>query len=398
MLKLGFWSKKPPAADVLRALPAERLLHSEICRTRLRQLGALVSVPHASFARLYRAPIFLFARYVQQLPASEADHHAYPGGLLDHVLEVVVTALSLRRGYLLPPRAEPEIVSRKQDLWTYAVFAAALLQDIGKVAVDQRIAIFDKRGRATGDWDVWQGPMKKKIWYRTAFVHDRGRVSREPVAPLFAPVILPTDGLSWLASDADVFSCWLGVLTGQQDQAGILGTIVNGARTASIVNDLKPQVPGSTDVDVALKSTTPHQPPTARATLKAETNAGKREDQEHDFLDWLRNMVCAGRIPVNDVNARIHTVAEGVLLVSPGIFKDFTTNSRDLDDWSSVQKRFQKLRLHRKTREGTNIHRYELTDSRKKASVNGLLIPDPAVIFGDRSPPPPNPRLELHSG
>lgn len=398
MLSLRFWSKKPPVPNLLRVLPTEELLNSKIRRTRLRQLGALVSVPHTSFARLYRAPVVSLARYVQRLPASETDHHTYLGGFLDHVLEMVVTALSLRRGYLLPPGAEPEVVSRKQDLWTYAVFTAALLRDIGKVVMDQRITIVDKRGRVTGDWDPWQGPMNKRIWYRTAFVRDRDRISHEPVAPLFAPVILPADALSWLASDTDVFSCWLGVLTRQQDQAGILGTIVNRARAGSIVNDLNPQAPGTTNVDAEVKTTT-HQPPTATATRRPEeNNVEKREDQDHDFLGWLRNMVRAGKLPVNVVSARIHTVPEGVLLVSPGIFKDFTTNNRDLGDWNSVQKRFQKLRLHRKTREGTNIHRYELTDRRKKASVNGLLIPDPAVIFGDRPPPPPNPRLELHSG
>jgi integrating conjugative element relaxase (TIGR03760 family) len=397
MPKLSFWSKKPPVSDALRALPAEVLLNSEPRRTRLRQLGALVSVPHSFFSHLYRAPLLSFTRYVQQLPAPETDHHTYPGGLLDHVLDVVVTALSLRRGYLLPPGAQPEIVSRKQDLWTYAVFAAALLRDIGQVAVEQRVTIVDKRGHATGDWDVWQGPMDKGMWYRVSLVRDRNRISREPVAPLFAPLILPADALSWLASDADVLSCWLGVLTGAQERAGVLGDIVNRADAASIANDLKVEVPGTKDVNIEMKPTVPHQPLTANAASNPKTtNIDQRSDLEHDFLGWLRNMVCAGKIPVNDMNARIHTVPEGVLLVSPAVFKDFTAKRADVDDWSSVQKRFQKLRVHRKTHDGANIHRYELTGSRKRAGINGLLIPDPAVIFGDRPPPPPNPRLQLH--
>ena len=84
-----------------------------------------------------------------------APHRAANGGLVSKYRRLDQAASCV----------EPEIVSRKQDLWTYAVFAAALLRDIGKVVVDQRVTIVDKRGRSTGDWDVWQGPMNKGMWY-----------------------------------------------------------------------------------------------------------------------------------------------------------------------------------------------------------------------------------------
>jgi hypothetical protein len=56
---------------------------------------------------------------------------------------------------------------------------------------------------------------------------------------------------------------------------------------------------------------------------------------------------------INTVHARVHTVPDGLLLVSPGIFKDF-----DRENWSLAQKRFQKLKLHQRTPQGTNIWVY----------------------------------------
>jgi hypothetical protein len=59
---------------------------------------------------------------------------------------------------------------------------------------------------------------------------------------------------------------------------------------------------------------------------------------------------------MNTVNARVHRVREGLLLVSPGIFRDYAAATQA--PWANVQKRFQKLRLHRKTPEGLNIWTY----------------------------------------
>ena len=96
------------------------------------------------------------------------------------------------------------------------------------------------------------------------------------------------------------------------------------------------------------------------------------------------------KFETNSVNARIHTVAEGLLLVSPGIFKDY-----DKTNWQHVQKRFQKLKLHRKTTEGTNIFTYQVTGKRNKSRIKGFLIETPNNVFSEVKFPSPNPHLEL---
>ena len=126
-------------------------------------------------------------------------------------------------------------------------------------------------------------------------------------------------------------------------------------------------------------------------TVSTSETAGS-SDAGEQFLAWLRDGVASRRIQVNTVNARVHVVPEGVLLVSPGIFRDFAGQHPE-HEWSNVQKRFQKLKLHRKTETGTNIHAYRVTGERKRSSINGLLLPDAAVVFCTSSPPLPNPHI-----
>ncbi len=92
-------------------------------------------------------------------------------------------------------------------------------------------------------------------------------------------------------------------------------------------------------------------------------------------------------LAINTVNARVHTVPEGLLLVSPGIFKDF-----DRENWSLAQKRFQKLKLHKRTPQATNIWSYQVKGDRKHSRINGILIPEPQQALGLQLPPP-NPHL-----
>lgn len=48
-------------------------------------------------------PLERYAELVQHFPASESYHHAYPGGMLDHGLEIVAYALKLRQSHPQPP-------------------------------------------------------------------------------------------------------------------------------------------------------------------------------------------------------------------------------------------------------------------------------------------------------
>ncbi|MGQ0595286.1 MAG: conjugal transfer nickase/helicase domain-containing protein [Gammaproteobacteria bacterium] len=128
--------------------------------------------------------------------------------------------------------------------------------------------------------------------------------------------------------------------------------------------------------------------------VPAFTNA---VDLGQAFLAWLKQGLVSSELPVNTVNARVHRVQEGVLLVSPGIFRDYGTAAQA--PWASIQKRFQKLKLHRKTPEGFNIWTYKVAGERRTRELKGILLEDPERAFGAGVIlPPPNPHVVLAQG
>lgn len=91
---------RPESAASLLATPRRQKL--------LEHIWQRTSLSRRQFATLYLAPLERYAELVQQFPASENHHHAYPGGMLDHGLEIVAYALKLRQSYLLPAGVTPE--------------------------------------------------------------------------------------------------------------------------------------------------------------------------------------------------------------------------------------------------------------------------------------------------
>jgi hypothetical protein len=72
-----------------------------------------------------------------------------------------------------------------------------------------------------------------------------------------------------------------------------------------------------------------------------------------------------------------------LLLVSPGIFRDF-----DAQNWLAVQRRFQRLRLHAKTGEGTNICAYRVIGARKQSVLKGFVLKEPETVLKVKLPEP----------
>ncbi len=221
---------------------AEQLLAIPERRARVQTLEELTRLTPVHFEPLYRQALRKYAAYVQQLPASEAHHHAGPGGLLDHGLEAAVLALKLRRGHLLPPGAATEVIDVQADLWSYACFTAVLLHDIGKPAMDQKVELFDKQNGSLGPWDPWAGPMRGEA-YEAHFVRSRNYRLHQRAAPLLARFIIPVEGLRWLTGERAVLTAWLRVISGMPEDAGPLGNIVEEADRLSTAADLTGDFP-----------------------------------------------------------------------------------------------------------------------------------------------------------
>lgn len=214
---------RPESAASLLATPRRQRL--------LEHIWQRTSLSRQQFASLYRAPLQRYAALVQLFPASESHHHAYSGGMLDHGLEIVAYALKLRQSHLLPAGTTPEDQAAQAEAWTAATAYAALLHDIGKIAVDLHVEHED--GSA---WHPWHGPLIRP--YRFRYREDREYRLHSAATGLIYTRVLDPNILDWMNGFPSLWSALLYVLAGQYEHAGVLGELVIQADRASVAQAL----------------------------------------------------------------------------------------------------------------------------------------------------------------
>lgn len=215
----------------MRPEPVASLLSTTRRQKLLEHIWQRTSLSRKHFASLYLAPLQRYAALVQQFPASEAHHHAYPGGMLDHGLEIVAYALKLRQSYLLPSGTTPEDQVVQAEAWTAAIAYAALLHDIGKIAVDLHVEYADG-----STWHPWHGPLARP--YRFRYRPDREYRLHSAATGLVYRQVLDGEILDWLSTFPPLWSALLYVLAGQYEHAGVLGELVIQADRASVAQAL----------------------------------------------------------------------------------------------------------------------------------------------------------------
>lgn len=273
-------------------LTAEDLLATPHRQSHLHQLRQFTPLPDTLFDNWILVTVRRFAELVQQFPASRGHHHAEPGGLLDHSLEVACNAARLRQGYLLPPEAGAEEQARQASAWTVAVVCAALLHDVGKVAVDMEI-----RQINGALWHPWQGELLQP--YRWQYRSTGQDYHLHPAAgALLTNHLLPPPLLDWLAGYPAVFSALIYQLTGHNERAGVLAELVQQADTASVARNL------GGDIKTALAhnpSSLPQQLLTAlRSLVQDEYRLNNPQSGSDGWLTedtlWLVSKTTADRV------------------------------------------------------------------------------------------------------
>lgn len=239
-------------------------------------IASFTGYPTPAFDQLCRPALDAFVESVQLTPASQAHHHASAGGMVIHGLEVVENALRRRKGYLLPQGGVAEEIARQEHIWTYAIFVAALLHDIGKPIADQKITITMPDG-ATRDWSPLAEPMRVlgATGYKVDFVSEGKNYDlHNQVAMTMYPLIVPAKGRDWLSQDRVLMAQLTAWLYGDTYKSGVIGEIVTHADGDSVAGNL-------------------------RLGNKSRLSAAKEIPLVEKLLKSLRYLLYSGKLPIN---------------------------------------------------------------------------------------------------
>ena len=225
------WLRVLPATDLLRVVHGGKALDTMWRQSRLAQIV---------WERDLLPAVHRFAEFVQLMPASESHHHAHVGGLLSHTLEMTLAAMTWRNGHFFPEGASVEEMDAQRDEWTYVVFFAALLHDVGKIMADLRINWICTGIGAPLRWVPMSGPLTAMVQsrpggeYLVEFTPKSARdyAAHSRLATILLQQVAPATALSFLAHRPQAFEALTQYLSGS-DKASMLAQLVRKADQTS---------------------------------------------------------------------------------------------------------------------------------------------------------------------
>ena len=371
----------PASAFDTRNISFPALIERTDSRALVDLLRIKLGFPREVFERAVSPVIEGYADVVKLRPAQESNRHVRPGGLFISGLELGSRALDYRRGQILPRGAAPEVIGAHAHRWSYAVLVAALLNGIRDNIPD------------VPDVNAMQ-------------VFER---------------VVPAPVREWLAEDPALMRELVAFLSGEKSaSAGAIGELVR--RAAGQSPTLDPLSQGRSAQPPAAKPSDGGQPPepaipvhpvvsTAEAEfLEAVEDAPGRSSEQSPgaesglaatpdlvgrFMNWLRQGLADGSIRVNQSGAFVHFVAEGMLLVSPRIFREFvrqfpwesdgdqTDVPGDTDIGKPIQRQLLRAGWHVRADKGVNILTYQLMRGDRVVSrLSGIVISKPGRFIG----------------
>jgi hypothetical protein len=163
-------------------------------------------------------------------------------------------------------------------------------------------------------------------------------------------------------------------------------TVQNTKKSSSL--DISSFLPSSLDENI-IKNT--REPGIKKKQKEAIDHSDKPCDIQ--FFRWLQDGILSGKIKTNAAKARVHVVNDGVIVITPGIFQDFSKHTGNKYDWKDVRKLILKKKLHCRDKKGLNVIKYEVKGQSKVTTLNAILFNDMTLIFGNTPPPTQNPHL-----
>ncbi|KAA0015772.1 relaxase [Salinicola corii] len=352
--------KARPSQGFMQPFSGGELLDTPRRQQMVKMLWDATSLTQRVFDEYLLEPICRYAELVQLLPASESHHHAYPGGMLDHALEMACYGLRLRQRHLLPPGAKPEDQSSAGELWSAAVIYGALMHDVAKTLVDIEIHLEDGQ-----EWRLWHGPIPAP--YRVRYRAGREYHLHAAVNPLLCERVLGAKVLDWMMTQPKLFALFMYTIAGHTERGGIVAQLIHQADRASVAKALggDPLQALSAPVESIQRKLAEG----LRWMVKEQFKLNKKGE-----VAWLTEEALWLVSPraVNELKA--HLYAQGVKSI-PG-------------DLNRLYGELQSHGLIEEVTEGKSVWKCEIVEGDWRQSFNMIKVP-PTLIWGVEDKPAP---------
>lgn len=230
-------------SDQILIQPARTLLDGTGASALVEEIRTLLGLTPQNYEQDVLSVLHCYAEFVQLLPASESHHHAQPGGLLEHTLEVAVNALKIRQGYKLPLKSPVEDQIRLASVWSYAILIAALLHDVGKPISDVVVQLYGTDpAQPLLRWNGLTGSMLEQsnvTHYSVTFPTNKSYAVHARLPITLIQSMLTNRSRAWLATDPTLFNELVQYLDGQALEGSVIADIVSKADSLSVARNLK---------------------------------------------------------------------------------------------------------------------------------------------------------------
>lgn len=322
--------------------------YDEKRRNYLFQLKQLISTTQDDFKILYLDFIEKIEAHLKNKPE-----------IFLQALDRSIRTLKVRRAYMLPIGSDAETCYQQQEIWTYALFTAAVF-----VSVSEEKSIL--------------------------------KVPEE---------LLPPIGCSWLKENAFIFTEWASFLKNECDENNMLRNIIfhgkkdlkkiktkvgNEVFEGNMTFELKKNDMFSNESSDS--DTTKEKNEITDKACEEKNTAPPPQTLADTFIQWLKDKISHQELSINQNDSLIHSVAEGILLAIPQIYKEFLKSQGQAYSSILKKKMFDEIANdERFIRKENNhpVHIYFKGDWHARDQIEGLLIA-PIRLFNPEEIPEVN--------
>ncbi len=201
-------------------LKGRQILQEPTYRQTWKAFREQIPLSDFDFDQYYTATLAKFAEYVQFLPATRHVYYAQPGGLFQLSLDraMLSTKLALKSFHDLENKT-PEQLNAHELAEVFAVFAAALLSDLGLLSLRFKIKICDEENLAAA-YDPYAGGMNQqgKMYYYE-FTNPELLDWSAPGSLVLASHLLcdtqkdyRDSGFAWISRYHDILQMWYAMM------------------------------------------------------------------------------------------------------------------------------------------------------------------------------------------